>query len=287
MTLYDPAAPVEKKVRIVRPTLGGRSSLMANSRSTHLFGALSTDIGNPQTSFQGSGTEVPRAGLLEKPKYAECERLWRIRSAGVEVIRESAAPLPPLARTAVVGTAQGLGPVAGFKLLVDVGASSGQTTLRMDIGETLDILGYSVNVAFLGPANAVEVGSNQAAAGTRAGIISDAVVGFSLNMIEEADCHCEVTYTQLVNIPSGAASTFAVPRFAKALKVQFGTGTAAAAWTKHIDPAPGILATGTLAFNAAGTVSTDNSKSVAGANFISTDTVVAVRFASLIWTIRP
>ncbi len=275
---------------VTKPELGGRASFMANRRSTHIFGAMATDPGNPITSFVDSNSVVQQAGLVEGvPKRSQCERLWRVRTDGLEVIR-SGVGLAPLARGALVPNAgqlgRGLGNITAYKLLVDVWTTTGNTNFRMDIGETIDIVAAHVNVSFLGPVNATEVGSNVGPAGLRTGVVSDALVGYALNMIEAADNHVEVVYTQQLLIPSNAAAVVQIPRFAIGLKVEMGLDIVAAAWTKSVDAAA-LIPQAPLEFNAAGTISTTESGPLGSSGFLTTDIRAPVRFATLIWTIRP
>ena len=288
--LFDDSKPREDKIRVTEPVLGGRASLMSNRRTTQLFGQLATDGTTPLVTFNGTA-EIRSAGILESPRnQSQCQRLWRIRTAGVEVLRSSQAPVAPLTRSEITaGADDGLGQVNAYKLLIDVSSDTGFTSLRGDIGQTIDIVGFSINVSFIGPPDAVEVGSNPGAVVPQDGLVADAVVGYSLSMIEAPDCHCEWEYTQFVAIPAAAPLAIEVPRFARRVRAFMSLGTAAASWVKSLDGGPTpVFPVGPLDFDVAGIVSTTESEDLGGAaSFITTDTDAADRFAVLIWTIRP
>jgi hypothetical protein len=277
-----------EEVRITRPTLGGRVSMMDNAYSAQIFGSMATDATTPETTFVPLDTIVAATGIDQQPPQDACERLWRIRTAGVEQIRFDNNPQAPLTRTQIANnSADGLGQVSGVKIIVTVGASSGFTQFRMDVGNTLDIVGFRLSVSLLSTASAIEVGSNRDALppGTRSGVIFDTIVGFALHMIEEVDCHCETVFTQRVLIPNNVAVDIEIPKFATAVKAQYGLGVAGASWEKLIGT--GVFTVGFLEFVAAGTTSTDESADLGNATFLRTDVAAGARFVTLIWTIRP
>ncbi len=279
-----------EEVRITRPTLGGRVSRMGNAFSAQIFGSMAVNETIPETTFLPLETIVPAIGIDQQPPQDACERLWRIRTAGVEVIRFDNNPLAPLTRPVITNTSDdGLGQVSGVKIIVTVGTSSGFTQFRMDVGNTIDIVGFRLSLSLLSTANAAQVASDREALppGTRSGVVFDTIVGFALHMIEAVDCHCETLFTQRVLIPDGVASNIEIPTFATRVKAQFGLGTAATSWEKMIGSGVNSFTAGLLEFVAAGTTSTNESADLGNATFLRTDVVGGARFVTLIWTIRP
>lgn len=282
---------IEESPLITRPVLGGRSSVMSNATTAQTFGQIATDPAAPATTMVNLDTEIGDVGKLVRPprELAQdtCQRLWRVRTAGVELVTFGNGQTA-LTREAILAaqTQDGRGQVIGVKALVKLGTNSGNTIFRMDIGQAIDVRAFSIDVGLLSSVGAGQVGS----VGTGAvinGTASNAVVGWDITMIENTDDHTEVRYSQLILIAAAAVVTVEVPTFATQVRVNMVSGVSAAPWTKTAD-AGGVYPTGPVEFNAGGTISTTESGELGNARFLRTNAFgLGVRSANITWTIRP
>lgn len=290
-------APTQQGPIKVVPVLQGRASMMGNQRTLQLFGRVNDGPG----TFNRYTVNVP--ALQQKPVREDqvCERLWRVRTATTEVVRTAVAPVDPLTRNEIIAASPsntGLRGRGSFKLQLTVGSSAGLTTFECDLGQTIDIYGYQVACDILGPAGAYEVGSRRdQLTQLGPGTVADAIVGFSLNAIEESVGNREVLYTQHLFIPGGSTFTFPIPRFARKVKIYVdpvlgGGGVVDSFWQAFIgDPAvvTDANAVGTIQFDGVnGQTTLDQNCILPGdASFIETDNQAGTRFATIIWTIKP
>jgi hypothetical protein len=174
-----------------------------------------------------------------------------------------------------------------FKFRVRVCSLSGNYEFLMDAGQPIEVYGYRIQTAVVGPANTIEV--TPANTTTLAGVLIDSVVGSSILAAESSIGHREVRFTEHVFVAAATQAQVSVPEHARELRVYTAAGPAPGAWTRHIgDPAvlAGDLAVGTINFR--GNTSDDVSSPVGDATHIQTDTDPAnARLFTIVWTIRP
>lgn len=277
----------------VNPVLLGRASLMSNQRTLQVFGLVSDDDGGLRRYL----TEIP--GIQQKPvseALASCERLWRVRTATVETARAVDLPVDPLTRDQITRAAPpniGLIGRGSFKIRLSVGSSAGLTTIEFDAGQTIDIYGYQVAADVLGPEGAYEVPSRRdQLTQVGPGVVADALVGFSLNAIEESTGENEVFFTQHYQIPPDDPFSIPIPRFARKVKAYIDVPAPSAIWTPTIgDPAlvAGAVSVGAVRFDAAvGRATVDETNILPGdASTLVTDVGDVARLATVVWTIKP
>jgi hypothetical protein len=251
----------------------------------------------------GIATFVPLTTGLEaseqfRPSWrGQDERLWRVRSSGMELQRFTGDGVAPLAKDVIVAPATSALPAGAsrggsvtFKLQVKVRSSSGNYEFFMDAGQAVEVVGKDVEVGLFGPANSVEVVPSTPATVTQTGLVIDSVIGVALNAAEQAMAQTAVHFTQHFFVAANTQTSIAVPRYARGIKVFTGTGPApAASWERWIgDPAivTNGLRVGTVDF-AAGT-------SIPASDQVGDETHIRVdldannaRLFTVVWTIKP
>lgn len=274
---------------VVNGRLGGLTQC-DSPRQIQLFGTIS--INETPTSY------VPITTVLEATEQVPCwytskvERLWRIRTSGVEVQRFVGDPTGPLTRPEILGPATPAGASRGgsvtYKFRVTVCSLSGNYEFLMDAGQPIEVYGHRIQVAAVGPTNAVEV-TPVTDSGTRQGLLIDSIVGASILASEASLGQTEVRFTQHLSVAAGAQTSIPVPEHAVGIKVYTGSGPVPLVWTTHIgDPAilGTALAVGTINFT--GDTSADRSIQIGDATHVRTDiNANSARFFTIVWTIRP
>lgn len=265
----------------------GRSNSETVDPTYHCFGQVSSDptrlfafLSDPRDAVQGGAALVRGQG-------ENTFRIRRIRSSGIEVVRESQADAAPLTQSEIERPQPGCQGAPNFSLLVSAQTREGMTQFRMDVGCTLDLLCGKVDVQICGP-NAVTIGTAGSDA-ELAGVIVDARIGVAVSCIETADGgHRRVPFTELWGIPNSTTPALPIPANARALKVKMALGAAAASWTLYADdPTLGNIPVGDVAFDAGGTYSLDETADVTGARYLVPDSVASDRGAQLTWQIEP
>jgi hypothetical protein len=242
-------------------------------------------------------TLVPLDTVIDATEQIPCfyesqtERLWRVRTSGVEIQRFSGGAIGPLTVPQIRGPAVPAGASRGgsvtFKFRVRICSLSGNYQFFMDAGQAIEVYGYRIQTAVVGPVNTIEVTPSNTT--TLAGVLIDSVVGSSILAAEASLGQREVSFTEHLFVAQNTNSVLAVPEHARAVKVYTASGPAPAAWTRHIgDPAVlgGNLAVGTINFT--GNTSSDLSNRLGDETHIQTDNDPAnPRLFTIVWTIRP
>lgn len=291
---------MEQRTQIDAP-LGGRAALMPQARQFQVFGNVAA-AGPPQISFVPI-TQQLNVGNTGKDRDKNCiERLWRIRSSGLEVQRESVGAVAPLTVQQIQndppGAAVSQGGTTSFKVRVDANSTSGAYyTFDMDAGQPVELYAASVTAYFIGPANAVEISApsgtaGAAAAPTRAGFVLDALLSLSLMATEVNTGANEVWLTEKFLLPGNTEFVIPIPHLARKIRISMATGTSAAPWGIFLgNPTitlPDAFQVGQITFDAGGIVSTTESEVLPSATHIRTNNNgVAARFCSITWGIRP
>lgn len=269
---------------------------MASWKAPQFFGSITTGVpdANPQT-FQPSVVGMP-VGFPQRSEFGQCERLWRIRSSGREVLRSSAAPINPLTRQQidnVDNTPAGASnnPIVHLKKQIKLQSRTGESNFTFDIGQAIELYGFSVDVDILAPAGTLEVSDSVPAtlALTATGLVFDAALGIEVLAIETSLGNITGRLTQHLVVLATAQPTIAVPRNAIRLRIlQSAVGAASPTWNRFIgDPAVhASLNIGPINF--VGRISTLQSTEIGDATHLQTDVdAVNNRFYTLIWEIRP
>lgn len=278
--------------------LFGRAALMSGARSIQMFGSVFTDVGGVLTV--APEVELP-PGLWARQQTPtqNCERLWRLSSAGVSVQRYLAnnAPHTPLTNAQIANATSlpagaSRSAQAFYKVALDVARSTGFARYIIDIGQTLDIYAYRAEASIIGPLGAIEItpGNIGEESSIRRGLVVDALIGASLLPIEESISNSTFKATQRLSVPINTQSTIAVPRSAVGVKIfQSNVGVSSGDWTKHVgDPAilASTLITGVISFN--NRVSLAENSDILDETHLRTDSnAVDARVFSIHWTIRP
>lgn len=274
----------------VRTRLGGISQC-DSPRQIQLFSTISSD-GLP-ANFVEMTTPINASEQIPCFYSSKVERLWRVRTSGVELQRFSAGAVVALTRPQILGpatpAAMSRGGSVTYKFRVRVCSLSGNYDFLMDAGQPIEVYGNQIQVTVVGPANALEVTDVNAAVNTQQGLLLDSIVGVSILAAEQSLSQKQVRFTQHIHVAAGGQTSIPVPDHAIGVKVYTGSGPAPALWTKHIgDPAilATALATGTILFRA--DTSENVSNLMGDATHIRTDINVGnARFFTIVWTIRP
>lgn len=249
------------------------------------------------------------ASWTNKDAMCGAARLWHIRSNAQEVTRvPPAVPASPLNFGQITGESgfplpAGVGatrqPKSKLKLALILDTAAGQEVYFGDLGQPIEVYALGVTVRWVGPANFVEVtGFNGDGAALMRGVIVpqqdgllvDAVIGVTIEGIEESVGHGEWTFTEPLQVAATVQGQIAVPRGAVNVQVTQTTGGAASVqWRQFAaDPAAGGREIGVLPFLAGQRRSSDNATLLSDAVLLVTDVdAVAGRTFSVVWTIRP
>lgn len=224
-----------------------------------------------------------------------CERLWRIRSTGREVLRFAGNGTTPLTRSQIEQPSQlpagaSANEVTHYKKLIKLQSRALTTQLVLDIGQTIELYGFSVDIDILAPANAVEISNAPGSADVdRSGLVADTILAVEILAIEAPLGNRVGRFTQHVSVAANTQETIAVPFGAIGVRIiQTPAGTASTAWNRFIgDPAiHASLNVGVLNFTAR--VSDLSSTEIGDCTHLQTDLdALNDRFYTLIWRIRP
>ena len=275
----DPATDVN----VVDTPLLGRSSNPRANPAYHVFGQISSDAVRISNGWNDPRIAAEGGAAWQFDERGPESRMRRIRSSGAGIVRvDGAGTLPPLAAVPS-GPDKG---VTSFHLLVRASTKEGATSFRMDIGSTIDLLCGRVDVQICGPNGHLVASDPDAELG---GIVIDARIGCAVSCIESAaGDHKSVPFSEYIITAAAASTVVESPSHARELKVYMVDGVAGGNWTTYADdPSVTTVApSGTIAFDATGTYSLDETKNVAGARYLETDATLA-RTALLVWTIEP
>ncbi len=279
--------PHDHTVTVDHFPLGGRVRTLTHADPVYrVFGAIALNPGDLPGTLYSQRTPVQGAGKTKGCRDSEF-RMRRIRSSGIEVVRSAPQnPEGPLPINDVVPPEDGSNRSPSFSMLIDASTPEGLTTFRMDIGETLDMLCSTVNITLCGP-DAQLVGATPI--DPRLGLLTDARVGVAVSAIESVDGgHRRVTFSELVRIPANAPLYIPVPSYARECKVFMTQGSVVGAppWQGFVDNI-GFAEACLIDFDPTGTYSLNETRELAGASFLRTDSNPADRVASLVWQIEP
>lgn len=289
-------APVEPTVI---PVLYGRAAQMCGQRVIQMFGQVAAftqpEGWNPEVRLPPGWVthyESTQQGLAGRK-----ERLWRLSSVGISVQRFSAEePIAPLASSVIQN-----GPLPSgasfdsngyYKLALDVARSSGNARYLIDVGQTIEIYCYEVNVGLVAPANAFEVAPSNIDLETslRVGLVVDSVIGTSLLPIESPIGNFEYKFTQRFFVDANTRVAIEVPRSAVSAKIYQGPqGVNSGDWGRFIsDP----IVTGIA--DAVGVITFANRTNITEHEPLADETHLVTNIDALVdrtftvrWTIRP
>lgn len=275
---------------------------MASWKSPQFFAEVTGSVGDP--AVVDPATFVPSTApqpLGFPQRYGGggtgCERLWRVRSSGREVLRFSAEALTPLSREQVeqpdrLPAGASGAPVTRFKKLIKLQSRALTLPLVLDIGQAIELYGFSVDVDILGPLGTVEVSSSVPATmlvERGPGLVADAVLAVEILAIEAPLGNREARLTQHVFVAANTQSSIPIPYAAVGLRIlQTAAGAASTFWTRLIgDPAiHPSLEVGQVTFT--NRISDVRASEIGDATTLRTDVdAVNDRFYTLIWRIRP
>lgn len=236
-------------------------------------------------------------GWPQRVGHGECERLWRIRSSGREVLRFSAENLTPLPRgqienpTALPAGATGT-PVVHLKKQIKLQSRTATTNIfTLDIGQSIELYGFSVDIDILAPLGTAEISTSIPASTilTRSGLVIDAVLAVEILALEAPLGQKIARLTQHVFVEADTQVSIPIPNAAIGGRIlQTTAGAASPTWTRWIgDPAiHSSLQVGPIVF--ANRVSEMSSTEIGDCTTLQTDLdAVNDRFYTLIWRIRP
>jgi hypothetical protein len=259
---------------------------MASWKSPQLFSSVTTggEVAVDQATYQQLTATLP-LGYPQRFSGGDtgCERLWRVRSTGREVLRYSAAGVNPLPRDQIE--------VTHYKKVIKLQSRALTTRLTLDIGQTIELYGFSLDVDILGPPGMAEVSTSVAESLTveRTGLVSDAVLAVEILAIEAPLGNREARFTQHLYVENNTQPVIAIPFGAIGLRVlQTAGGGAATTWNRFIgDPSiHSSLAVGQITFT--NRISDVRSSEIGDATHIQVDLdAINDRFFTLIWRIRP
>lgn len=276
------------EAQVVSTTLGGRAVTDAQGDPTwHVFGQIASNAASISATLNDQRQECWGGGK-NKGCRDSAFRLRRIRSSGIEIVREVAEPTSPLPITDIVARSRGCNRVSSFSLLINAETPAGFTDFRMDVGETLDIVASQVNYTICGPNGALVIGAPSPVR-QLSGIISDGRIGVSVSQIEEDGGHRSVRFSELWRIPVNRQPFLPIPTFARELKVYMVQGaTTSGPWATFASTTTNAIQEGILDFDASNTFSLDETRALGSSAFLRPDRNVQTdRIASLIWTIEP
>lgn len=234
-------------------------------------------------------------------------RLWHVRSNSQEVTRvvESATPLSFGQITGESGEAlpAGVGalrtPKSKLKLVLVLETAAGQEIYFGDLNQPIEVQANAVTVGWAGPATFVEVTGRDGEGialmkavpvPAQDGLVVDAIIGVTIEGIEESIGHKEWTFTEPLAVAATVQGSIPVPRGAAAVQItQTTAGAASAQWRQFAaEPAVGGVQVGVIPFLAGQRRSVDNATLLSDAVLLVTDVdAVAARTFSVVWTIRP
>jgi len=260
------------------------------SRQMQLFAAVSTTFA--EANYVPIEDPIREASDQFVPSWRpNGERLWRVRSAGLELQRSSGDGVAPLTQAAIVSgptATQSRGGSSVFKIRVDVTSDTGNYFFDMDCGQPVEVYGKTVAITVLGPSNAFVVHQGNETE-TLSGVLVDALLSTAINAAEESLGQTEVHLTQHFAVAANTQVAIPVPQRARGLQVYTGVGPNPAQWIRHIgDPLriTNTLQVGTVDF--AGANSVLESSPVGDETHILTDIDVNnARFFTVVWTIKP
>ncbi len=263
---------------------------MTSARTIHMFATVATADTPPDFS-----TEVDLPPGWPQRQQTQCERLWRLRTSAIGIQRFTAGALSPIQLNEFNRSELPAGASEGgsgfFKVLLKIGSTTGATSSFMiDVGETLEIYAFRVDMSLIGPTGAVEVTPGNRNTLENPGLVVDVQIGASLLAIEESIDNRDAKLTQHLSVLQNTQGTISVPRGAVSLRIIQGIrGSNSGNWTRHVGD-PAILATtfttGTIAF--LNRASTESHSAIGDETHLQTDQNNASdRFFTLVWTIRP
>jgi hypothetical protein len=296
--------------RVSGPPLQGRAGVFQAAKTFQLFASIADEnavLVQPDESnlMAGVGWNAPYlpqtpgpCGDGLEPRRHKCERLWRISTATQVVYRISQVALPPLTINQInafelpgATLPAGVGAIMGgngwFRLRVNVSDSTGNRRFFMDLDEKIELYGFDVDTAIVGPANAILINPEMSPIPTLAGNLIDARVGASIIPIEAPTGIDSTRYTQIFVVAAGATQVIAVPRFARAVKVyQTTAGAASGPWTRVAGAIGSGINVGTLNFTLR--ASNDAQAEIGRESHFVTDVaILSPRTFIVQWTIRP
>lgn len=269
----------------------GRAEEGNASPTLHVFGQIATDATDVPGTLTDARASVQGAGKLAGGTQFSKLRMRRIRSSATEVVRSAAQAVSPLGRNEIRPPGAGLDRCANYHLIVALSTPEGNTEFRMDVGQTLDMLCGAVNFQVAGGgSDSYLVGQTAQPDAQLEGLVADALIKPVVTCIESAEGdRSQVTFSELVRIPTATQLPIPVPAFAIACKVLMADGTSTD-WSTFagLDAGAGLSPEGIIVFDANGQYSLDETAPLGQAQYLLTDqTGQGDRIAKLIWTIRP
>lgn len=290
-----------QRLKIEDVVLLGRATCMSSFQAPQIFGSFASNAGVPNTWVAqaplGAVGWAQRVGRGQAgPIQSGRERLWRVRSSGLQVLRATGDSVTPLRREQITNpnqlpAAASRSPILALKKRIKIQGYTEETNITIDIGESIELYGFSVDIDLVGPPGTIVVsdGVSTSLTATATGLVFDAALGVEVLAIEAPLGKKRAKLTQHVPVLLNTQPTIAVPTAATEVKIlQTTAGTASTSWNRFVgDPAVhASIQTGPITFT--GRISDDRANELGNATHLQTDLdAVNDRFYTLIWTIEP
>lgn len=230
----------------------GRAQPRTSDAGRQWFGVLSAD---GEAASQG----IDLVRLDGKRVDATCDRLWRVNSRAIQVVRFDAGALSPLPSSQIL--ADPAQQASTLKLRVSTDGAQGPSAFTIDTNRSIEVYGCEVYVEVLGPPGTREIGGEITA--ELAGLVFDALAAFEVDKIEAPLGPNCATLSQTIVVPAAELpappSVIPIPNLARRLQAYAtAAGTYPPTWRWFLgDPAtlgeaPGAMDLGIVAWEAAG-----------------------------------